>query len=374
MIQTQAEGAGAQEISRILAKGFTAAGYDVHTIFLFRRTAAFDRQPNTWFCAAQRPRGPVEAVRMLANLYSHLRTIAPDVVLCFQHYGNIIGSIVARLAGLRRIYANRTSSDLPRWIRAIDRLLVQSGIVKQMVVNSASVEREYDGSPAWYRSRIVRIDHGFEPRCSELTRAAARASFGLDPDAALLGCVARLHPGKNLAAAMKLLPGNPRWHLALAGQGDQQGELEDLASALGVRDRVTFAGELSPARIGDFLRTLDIFVFPSLAETFGLAPVEAAQAGVPVVANDLEVLREVLSVDDEACARFVDVNDTPAFERIVADLLANQAARDALTTRACLLATRYSLGKMAAGYLELIEESDPCKRRPSQPIEAARPT
>ena len=42
LVQTQAEGAGAQEITRILGQGLTARGYDVHHVFFFRRTAAFD--------------------------------------------------------------------------------------------------------------------------------------------------------------------------------------------------------------------------------------------------------------------------------------------------------------------------------------------
>src|SRR5207247_6357544 len=39
LVQTQAEGAGAQEISRILGQGLDARGYDVHHVFFFRRTA-----------------------------------------------------------------------------------------------------------------------------------------------------------------------------------------------------------------------------------------------------------------------------------------------------------------------------------------------
>ena len=132
--------------------------------------------------------------------------------------------------------------------------------------------------------------------------------------------MARLHPIKNLAAAIRLLPGRD-WHLALAGQGAAREQLVDFARSLGVLDRLHLVGELPPSRIGDFLGALDAFVFPSLDETFGLAVVEAAQAGVPVVANDLDVLREVLAVDGEPCALFVDVSDTEAFARAVQQLI-----------------------------------------------------
>ena len=107
------------------------------------------------------------------------------------------------------------------------------------------------------------------------------------------GRIKLLHPGKNLGSAIKLLADRD-WNLALAGQGPARAELAALAKSLGVADRVHFLGELAPDRIGFFLRSLDVFVFPSIAETFGLAVVEAAQAGIPVVANDLAVLHETL--------------------------------------------------------------------------------
>ena len=63
----------------------------------------------------------------------------------------------------------------------------------------------------------------------------------------------------------------------------------------------------------DSIAGLNVFVFPTVAETFGLAAVEAAQAGIPVVANDIPVLREVLTVDGEPCALFADASDVEDF-------------------------------------------------------------
>ena len=90
LLQTQAEAAGAQEISRILGSGLTAQGYDVHHGFFFRRTAAFDTQPNTFFCARERPTSPLQVARMFKALVRHLKELQPDAVVCFQHYGNLV--------------------------------------------------------------------------------------------------------------------------------------------------------------------------------------------------------------------------------------------------------------------------------------------
>src|SRR3954447_15814382 len=55
LVQTQAENAGAQEITRLLGNGLTARGYEVHHAFFFRKSESFDEPPNTFYCALERP-------------------------------------------------------------------------------------------------------------------------------------------------------------------------------------------------------------------------------------------------------------------------------------------------------------------------------
>jgi glycosyltransferase involved in cell wall biosynthesis len=369
LVQTQAEAAGAQEVSRILGQGLEAKGYVVHHIFLYRRTAAFDHQVNVIYCASRRPAGAPSLVRMFIAFVRHLKALRPDVVLCFQHYGNIVGAAAAKLAGIDVIVANRTTpkSLVPRWASSMDFLFGCAGLFARVVVNSGAVVEEYRAYPRCYRSRVVRIDHGFATKTTDLSRAEARASLGLPADGVMMGCVARLHPVKNQAAAIRLLPLERDWHLALAGQGADQARLISLAASLGVADRVHFTGELSVDRIALFLRSLDVFVFPSQAETFGLAVVEAAQAGVPVVANDLEVLREVLAADGNPCALFVDADDAGAFAAAVRRLLADGDLRASLTSRGTRLAQRYSIEAMVDRYAALIENVLPPSTQGSPP-------
>jgi L-malate glycosyltransferase len=371
LVQTQAEGAGAQEITRILGLGLSARGYDVHQVFFFRRTAAFDQQPNTYFCALERPSDIRSLYRMLRNLFAHMRALRPDAVLTFQHYGNLLGTIAARLAGAGTVIANRVSarSVEPAWTRVLDFVFGVTGLFDRVVVNSKAVADEYDSHPRGFRDRLVRIDHGFEPKRSDIAASDARRELRLPADVPLIGCVARLHQQKNLAAAIRLLPLHTDWHLALAGQGPERERLEALARSLNVAPRVQFAGELSPERVAWFLKGLDVFVFPTLAETFGLAVVEAAQAGAPVVANDLEVLREVLRTDQGPCALFVDANETTSFADAVARLLHDTGLRATLISRSGELAARYSVETMTDRYAELIQamSRDKGPARPAMP-------
>lgn len=356
LAQTQAEAAGAQEIARVVGKGLTERGYDVHYVFFYRRTDAFDNVPNTFFCASERPRSILAGMKLVWSLWQHFRGLRPAAIMTFQHYGNILGAPVARAAGLSPVIANQNTSraQMSPWAIRAERFLAQMSVYSWIVANSAHTIGEYAADADALTRRLVQIDHGFEPKAGMKSKAEARTFFNLPPDAILLGCVARLHQDKNLVAAVQLLKSNGNWHLALAGQGAERPVLEALAASLGVSDRLHFAGELSPQNCAEFLRALDVFVFPSRIETFGLAAVEAAQAGIPVVANDLAVLREVLAVDGRPCATFVDTEDQLAFYRAVEAVLTEAASGSELTRCGQLLSTRYSADAMVEGYIRLI--------------------
>ena len=359
LVQTQAEGAGAQEISRILGRGLEARGYEVHHVFFYRKTAAFDDHPNTFFCARERPSGPASIGRMFITLVRHLSKLRPTVVVCFQLYGCIIGALGARAARIGAIVANRSTSMRSfyrsSWLLWLEFGLGFTGMFTRVVVNSKIMEDEYRRVPDWCRAHVVRIEHGFEPKTTTLNQDDARRVLGLPLGVTLLGNAARLHPVKNLAAAIQLLPSEPSWHLAFAGQGPDHSRLVSVSKSLGVADRLHFLGELPPDRVGVFLRALDVFVFPSLVETFGLAAVEAAQAGVPVVANDFDELREVLAWDGKPCALFVDVNDKMAFGGAVRRLLDDPKLRAMLSARGTELSRRFSLDAMTDRYVTVIE-------------------
>lgn len=292
-LQPQAENAGAQEIARLLVRGLAERGHVTKQVFYFRRTATFEAEGETAYCAQARPASLPRLLTLLYRLHQEIRAFQPDVVLCFQHYGNVIGAPIARLAGAPFVLANQNSgaSSMAPGVRYADRWLGRLGVYDHIIGVSHSATTAYESYPETYRKKIVRIDHGVATKRSALSRSAARAKLGLPLEKVLLGCAARLHPAKYLEAAIGLLPSEPTWRLALAGQGPDHERLKQVARDLGCEGRIHWLGELDPPGIGDFLAALDVFVFPSLTETFGLAAVEAAQAGVPVVANDLPVLR-----------------------------------------------------------------------------------
>ena len=359
LIQTQAENAGAQEISRLLGAGLTARGFEVHNLFFFRKTRSFEEPPNTIYCAPSRPGTPIAFLRFLWTLGQRIRRLRPDAVLTFQHYGNAIGGAVSRLVSPAPVIANQVTArwTMPRLLRAVDVTMGSLGFFQCITVNSLDMLREYSRYPAPYRARLQHVPHGFDHKSTGLSKLAARQAFDLPADAVLLGSVARLHPIKRLDAAIRLLADQPHWHLALAGQGPEQASLQALAKQLGVSDRVYFIGEIAPERIGGFLAGLDVFVFPTKAETFGLAAVEAANAGIVTVVNDLPVLREVLSYQGKPAALFVDASDQAKLSAAVQLALADPTLRETLRRNAQGLKARYSVDTMVEEYVRILSDA-----------------
>lgn len=96
--------------------------------------------------------------------------------------------------------------------------------------------------------------------------------------------------------------------LKLAGDGPLRGQLERLASELGLFNRVSFLGAIPREEAPNFFQGIDAFVHPSRYETFGIVLVEALATGRPVVAtrcggpNDIVRQQDgiLVAVDDVA--------------------------------------------------------------------------
>jgi glycosyltransferase involved in cell wall biosynthesis len=85
--------------------------------------------------------------------------------------------------------------------------------------------------------------------------------------------------------------------LDVVGDGASRADYETLTCELGLANVVRFRGLRAKPEIAACMRRCDIFVLPSLFETFGVAVAEALASGKPVVASDIEALREVVTAE-----------------------------------------------------------------------------
>ncbi|MGH9199379.1 MAG: glycosyltransferase family 4 protein, partial [Acidimicrobiia bacterium] len=104
-------------------------------------------------------------------------------------------------------------------------------------------------------------------------------------------------PRKNLDRLIQAFAdlGDANLELVITGpRGWGSIDLPELAHKLGVGDRTIFCGYLSSAELAAVMAGATAYVFPSIYEGFGLPPLEAMAAGIPVVAARAGSMPEIL--------------------------------------------------------------------------------
>ena len=88
-----------------------------------------------------------------------------------------------------------------------------------------------------------------------------------------------------LEALSRLSQKRRDWHLDIVGNGKGRTEYERLAVDLKLCDKVTFHSLKTKCEVAEFMRRADLFVLPSLCETFSAPAAEALASGTPVLAT-----------------------------------------------------------------------------------------
>ena len=208
------------------------------------------------------------------------------------------------------------------------------------------------------RSALRRADLVFAP--SRFTAEQAMRWAGLDreptivphavppgvqprraaPVAGRVLAVARLEPHDRykgidtlIEAWPKVLVSHPDAELVIAGDGADRGRLERLAVDRSRDGRIRFTGRVGDEALQELYRTAELFALPTSAtvgpnaagEGFGLVFLEAAAAGLPVVAGRSGAVPEV--VEDGLTGLLVDPADPDAVAKAIATLLGNRELR-----------------------------------------------
>lgn len=115
-------------------------------------------------------------------------------------------------------------------------------------------------------------------------------------------------PDYFVETAKLVLEKDPNVRFVLAGEGDMMQHIITRVAELGISDRFHFTGFLRGDDIDKMFGMSDVYVMPSISEPFGISPLEAMRAQVPVVISKqsgvAEVLQHAIKVD------FWDINAT----------------------------------------------------------------
>jgi glycosyltransferase involved in cell wall biosynthesis len=267
-------------------------------------------------------------------------------------FGDLLYSHFCHRMYLKHHWSRSGARGLRGWFRWLDHKLhawVETFTyprAKQVVVPSQGLARELKGEFPFIENKLtvlpnpVSLDRLQMP--GDFDRKAFRHNLGLE-EQDMVGLFVALgqFERKGLPLLLQALgtPGVERIKLiVVGGEPDLLARYSEQAAQHNLTDRVKFVGMQSDVR--PYLWSSDVFVFPSLYETFSLVTYEAAASGLPIVASHLYGVEDLLRDGDNGFLIETSVAGVAGgLERILG---LSPADRYAMGQRARLAASAYS--------------------------------
>lgn len=280
---------------------------------------------------------------------------APDVWFCYHPYykaPDLIGPSLAREFNLGYVtaeasYSARRNTGL--WARMQQDVLET---VQQASVNICFTQRDLDGlAAAAPGARFAVLPPFIDP-------ALFRDRQPM-PEPGRLITVAMMRSGDKmdsyvmLADALSRLTHLP-WQLSVVGDGTRAAEVRSLFSGFD-KDRILWHGEQPAAGIADLLSRSALYVWPGCGEAYGLAYLEAQAAGLPVVAQEIAGVPEV--VVHGKTGLLTPPGDIDAYAQAIERVLTDDGERMALARAARPFACEHrSLDQASARLSTILDE------------------
>ena len=274
---------------------------------------------------------PPEYGRLKESLLASPGPYGPDLFLELERYAQAAG-LIARRVPFDVIHAHE-------WLSVPAALRARSVSGRPFVLHVHALEFDRSGVAADARivaierqglleaDRVIAVSHftkrtiveryGIDPGKisvvhNAVSRSEAARATGAKPFSGrivlFLGRITHQKgPGVFVEAAARVLRVLPDVTFVMAGSGDLMPQMIERVAELGLGSRFLFTGFLRGEEVERMYAASDLYVMPSVSEPFGIAPLEAMRADVPVILSRqsgvAELLHHALQVD------FRDVDD-----------------------------------------------------------------
>jgi glycosyltransferase involved in cell wall biosynthesis/2-polyprenyl-3-methyl-5-hydroxy-6-metoxy-1,4-benzoquinol methylase len=298
------------------------------------------------------------------TLLKKLRTIIDqekiDVINCHLQRSIAVGVLAARLADCRpRVVATLHGLDSGKnWKRQIGNRIWYRFLDKLIGVSNAVAADLRQSNPFFPSERIVTVRNGLNLEHMRLDDSPQQLREKILPGQTnefWFGTLGRLSAVKNqeclIRAFARVAADDDRVRLLLAGRGELEEHLKNLAQEMGVSERVTFLGFRRD--VPQILNALDVFLLPSLREGLPLSLLEAMAAGRPVIASRVGGIPEIFDATEMGCLVEPASLDDLAAAMLSLSMASNEERmRLGDNARARALGT-FSARQMIAGYEEV---------------------
>jgi glycosyltransferase involved in cell wall biosynthesis len=348
---------GAERQLYLLARGLRHEGVECQVL-------SFGETPDEFWTAILEQAGvPVDHVpgpdgwRRAARARRRLRDARPDLVHAFHFNAAAYGVLGVRprrlpvVAGLRSLPESRFVT--PTWsqrltLRSADAVVVNSEAARRLLAS-----RFASTPPVHVVPNAVEL-----PAAESLmtSRERLRRELGVHGGAVVAGLVGRLEPFKRgdlfLGAIRALRDAGLDILGVVAGEGPERPWLESLRDSLNLSSVVRLVGRIDDA--ATLMAAFDVAVLASDTESMSNVLLEAAAAGVPVVATDVGGAAEVIG--DGTTGLLVRAGDQRALENGMGRLLRDEPLRRVMGERARDAAARFNVTSMVRRYQVLYAE------------------
>src|SRR5499427_688178 len=279
---------------------------------------------------------------------------------------NVSWSLVIHMKTMHAYTEPEAIGPLPRLYRRMQYPRTAQA-AEAIIINSHSLRSEIDQyldvDPRKLKLIYEAVDHElFKPGDAGAARARV-ALHGVTKPFGLF--VSSLWPYKNCEGLLRA------WALARPELGDRQlaivgpgrdekylAQLQALAAELGIASDVVFVGGVPLDETVCFYQAADVFVYPSLNETFGLPLLEAMACGCPVVTSDTSAMPETAG----GAAVLADPKDPASIARAI--LEAAGPTRASLRERGLARASEFTWAATGAATLDVYRETAERRRHP----------
>lgn len=284
-----------------------------------------------------------------------IKSINPDIVHVHHTISSILGILICSFE--KTITVITAHSNFSKYnIKQKLTYSISYSLANVVICNSQNTMLSLPKFVRGKKTQVIYNGVNFE----KLDKAIQLAQqYNIHNESLNIGTMCRMVPAKDLitlvAGFEKLLEmcSSVNLKLTLVGDGPEKSSLLEMVKEYDLWDRVRFTGNLSRNDAYVELAKMDVFVVSSRWEGFCNAMVEAAGAGKPVVATNIEPLPEVIGRDN---ALFFDVGDSQALANLLHELVHDPEKRKTLGQQAKdFVRSRYSLEKSAREHEKLYQ-------------------
>lgn len=301
-------------------------------------------------------RSPRSLWRATFGLVRLLQQKRPVLLQTFLFHAGLAGRVAARLARVPVVVCGiRVAERRSRWRLRLDCwtdwLVDRHVCVSQAVADFSQRESQL---PA---RKLVVIPNGVDVERFREAEPADLSRFDIPAGAKVLLTVGRLDPQKaplELAHIFgNLAADHPEWHLLFVGDGPLRADLLRMIDAGGLRGRIHLAGW--QADVPEIMRACDLFVLNSRWEGMPNVILEAAAAGLPVIATRSEGVAEI--IESGVSGVLVEVDEPPAMRAALESAMTRQSDAAAMASRLQQIASeRFTWQSVVDSYAALYRE------------------